>query len=261
MLVDAKKCPECGQVRQMYMFIMRGIKSGECIEECLDCRYDSRKKGRRPKTTKDEQVVFIDGEAYKKCYLCFEYKHTSDYVKEKTRVLGVENRCKVCKRKNHYCREKNVAYYRANKERLDEASRKWKAGNRERYLDTISAKESRRRANANKSVSTLSPDSHFLIRRNFNDVCPLTGSASTHIDHFIPVSWGLGGSDNTNLIPLDRRLNALKGNKNPFIWAEAMLAEGEFEKDAWEALVSRLAKMNDLTLEDYRDFVFMCEPT
>lgn len=49
----------------------------------------------------------------------------------------------------------------------------------------------------------------------FDGKCPLTGSDKIHIDHFIPLSWGHGGTYIGNIIPLSDRFNLSKHAKIP----------------------------------------------
>lgn len=95
------------------------------------------------------------------------------------------------------------------------------------------------------------------IVERFGGHCALTDSKYFTVDHFIPVAWGHGGLTISNVYPLDAELNKSKSDKNPFVWYEEN--RDQIEEERWNELVFYIAIQNDLTVEEFREYVFWCE--
>jgi hypothetical protein len=94
------------------------------------------------------------------------------------------------------------------------------------------------------------------IRGAFEYTCALSDSKEVALEHFIPVSWGHGGTTIDNCYPLCSYLNSSKAGHNPFEWIET---QPNIDRDKWNDLIFYLATHNGLTVEQYRDFVYWCE--
>lgn len=99
-----------------------------------------------------------------------------------------------------------------------------------------------------------------LINEIFDNKCALTGlSSEIASDHFVPVSWGHGGTYIGNIIPLHRSINNSKRNHNPFKWIERNDLPYEIDQEKWKTAIKYLANQNGLTTEEFEDYVNWCE--
>jgi len=94
----------------------------------------------------------------------------------------------------------------------------------------------------------------------FYNKCSLTGSSKNiTIDHFIPITWGHGGTYRGNLIVLDMEINKSKGQHNPFEWIKKDINKNRINTDKFNELVHNLATINGLTYEEFKQYVYWCE--
>lgn len=97
---------------------------------------------------------------------------------------------------------------------------------------------------------------YVLVYERFKG-CALTHETlNIHIDHFVPVSIGHGGTIIENCIPLRADLNLSKSDNNPFEWYEAH--KEDIDEDAWNELILYLAIHNDMTTEEFHEYVNWC---
>lgn len=239
---------------------------GEFLDICNDCYwYTKLNRTKRKPSKQDDLVVFVNGHPLKRCSRCRKYKDAEAFPADKKAVMGIGGKCKSCyseiyhRKYKHTRKEATRIYYRKNKERLDAYNAEWRRENRDKYLLSKKTRQARRRTLKQKLPETMSVNDHFLVCRKFGNKCPLTESRDIQLDHFIPLSWGVGGTDKSNIIPLNKNLNFSKSDRNPLEWAEEMISSGEFSKERWEEVVEYLAHLNGLSVDEYRDFVYMCE--
>lgn len=227
----------------------------------------------------------------KKCLKCNKIKSISEFRKAKWSKDGFDTRCKEC-RKQEYLekRERIIAaslkYYNKNKDKVKryqatyrkknrdyfieylrkyrednleaelERIRKYRENNKEKYNE-----HQKMRRRLEKELDKLhKPVDKNEILKHFNNKCSLTGDKNdVTLDHFIPISWGHGGTYKGNLYPLNIRLNQSKINQNPFEWYEWIKDKADIKKSDWNNLVQYLAKENGLTVEEFKEFVYWCE--
>ncbi len=111
--------------------------------------------------------------------------------------------------------------------------------------------------------SDYETDSAFF---NNYEYCFLTGIKSegygatktVHLDHFIAIDTGHVGRIIGNLYPLSSKLNISKSNKNPFEWIKEDTVANQISPDKWNKLIGYFAHCYDLTVEQYKDFVYWC---
>lgn len=233
-------------------------KCKDCIREEQRYVYKMRKKHGDSFTLRDSKRP-PDGKA--ECKKCGEIKDKTDFYKDSTKSSGVHSYCKDCFRemKQRTRREKGEESLRTrrewaskNRERLREQDRLYRERNRDRRRTS----EQRRRARKAGLPDTLSSECVEDILSHFNEKCAICDSPAETLDHFIPLSSGHGGTVKENIIPLCRKMNASKHGRNPFIWAEDYLSEEQQER--FDEVVKYLADLNELTVEEYREFVFSC---
>jgi 5-methylcytosine-specific restriction endonuclease McrA len=122
---------------------------------------------------------------------------------------------------------------------------------------------SKKYAKSRSEISKLLPST--LSRREITKlreyaVCPLTGETEDlTMDHFIPLNWGHGGLYRGNIFFVSRKLNSSKSKENPFRWIRWLTRYEEINKKGWDALVIELAKENELTKKEFKEFVDWCE--
>lgn len=93
------------------------------------------------------------------------------------------------------------------------------------------------------------------IKRDFGYRCAITGVKYYEFEHFIPIHTGHGGAYEGNIIPLNWSYNNKKRNKNPFYWFTKM---SSISLKRWDDLIGYLAEKNNLSVEEYIEFVNWC---
>lgn len=222
-----------------------------------------------PEGTKME----VDGKVCTKCG--GEPKPLTEYGADKRKSDGRRPHCKECEHlyKLAY-KEKNPEYRRRYYEATSDASRqysrkwaqdnpdlnkirnsRWAANNKTK----IRARDVRRRtakAYLPDAVTWTEWESTLTATKRR---CSLTGTVSNiHMEHWLPIGIGHGGTHVGNIYPMQGTLNLSKSDTNPFEWFEANGQRFELTQSAFDALVWRLAHQNGLTPEEFRDFTYWC---
>lgn len=112
-----------------------------------------------------------------------------------------------------------------------------------------------------RSISNdLSKNDKKIIMETFNYSCALTGETNNvHLDHVIPVSWKKVGTTFSNMIPLNKKINSSKGNKNVFEWYENNKERLGLEDEKFNTMIEYMAQLNNMTTEEYKAYVYECE--
>jgi hypothetical protein len=97
------------------------------------------------------------------------------------------------------------------------------------------------------------------IFERFDNRCALTKSIDIACEHFIPVSWGHGGTYEGNIYLLNYSLNMSKGNLNPFEWIKKKDVKKKISMSRWDKLIKYLAGKNKFTVPEFKEFVYWCE--
>src|SRR5699024_2349289 len=117
----------------------------------------------------------------------------------------------------------------------------------------------RRRTRKSKLPCNFTAKDLESLLRTFNNSCALTGRKDNlQIDHVIPLATGHGGAIYGNMAPLTGVLNSSKNDANIFEWFEANRQRFELSQDKFDRLIDFLAEANDMTVEEYRDYVYWC---
>lgn len=99
-----------------------------------------------------------------------------------------------------------------------------------------------------------------LLLLKFNNSCALTGeSENIEFDHVIPISWRVFGTTINNIIPLNKSLNASKGNRNIFKWYEENKDKFDIDEYKFKNAISYVAELNNMTYDEYEKFVYIRE--
>jgi|GEM_PF-5646252 len=89
--------------------------------------------------------------------------------------------------------------------------------------------------------------------------CALTGEKiDIEFDHFIPVSWGHGGTYKGNMVPMSSLLNMDKDNQNPFEWVKKPEVARKIDSERWQVLIEYLANLHGIAPDQYEQYVYWC---
>ena len=204
--------------------------------------------------------ILVEG---KPCSQCREFKSVNDYGKDSARKTGIKPRCKHCEAVN------SRNYREGNKAKVVEYNRKYYEGNKEYYAeyqrnsrrenkDVYNAYKQIRRARKRNLPDTLTSEQVDMIKLNFNGKCALTGEDSFELDHFVAISTEHGGTVYENMIPLSRKLNASKGDKNPFEWFAQNKDRFNLSEEKFDYVVGYLAELNGMRYGEYISYVNDC---
>lgn len=239
---------------------------------------------------KKKEVEIREGVPGKTCNKCSEWKSLEEYWSDKDGVGGKYSVCKVCKsasqKQEKYKEGKSERFkkhYRENKEYHKERNRKYREVNHQEKLDSDKRYREQHKVERAEYFSRWCKDNRLrrqatelrrrahqrLLESNFPyseqeevlitfDGCALTGSKDIHWDHVIPLSTGHGGTTFKNMIPLRSDLNLSKGTRNIFEWFEVNRQRFELSQDKFDYLIAWLGKANNMTVEEYSNYVNWC---
>ena len=218
----------------------------------------------------------------KVCNRCKEEKplSTEYFGMLKASNDGFNPTCKKCRKlamqKYQKTEKGKRTQAKAGKKYYNNHEEKVKAKARQHYRDNIEAERKRcreysktargrevdRAIQANRSAMKKAlpyprnSNEWHQVLDEFGGVCAITGKSEYSLEHFIPLSWGHGGSLANNIYPMEGSLNMSKSNKHPFKWAERNLKGEQYE--AFLNVARYLAELNGMTLKEFRKFVTWC---
>jgi len=255
-----KECTSCRKVLPRDSFHNRKASPDGKVPRCKDCvaQYKREHRKNNPDKYQRKSLRYYDLPQDKRnCRLCGEIKHVDDFYKDNSRPRGYSYECKPC-----------LAEYRSKIREEDysayiETRRKWAERNRDKlreqqrkYRGNRRINEARRRARKKSLPDTLTQEQAEMVFDNFGGKCAICESPAEHLDHFIPLATGHGGTTYENSVPLCQRCNASKHARNPFEWAAGL---AELERERFHRLVKYLAELNGIAAaEDYEAHVNHC---
>lgn len=238
------------------------------------------KRGRVYYTDKNGSVLVLE------CVKCSELKTRDEFPKDKKSPGGARSRCRDCSkldylknREKHLerakryrnenlelCLQRERKYREKNREKRIEYSAAWYESNKDYFRDwykenkgSVKSSKLRRRALENDLPYNFTKQDYESLLESFSDKCALTGmEGDIHIDHVIPLSTNQGGTYLGNLIPVLSSVNLAKGDKNFFDWFEQDKVRLNLCEERFKAVVEYLAELNEMTVEEYRTFVYEC---
>lgn len=199
-------------------------------------------------------------EGMRQCGKCRQIKHMSEFHKDRRRASGVRSSCKECisaenKRKvrdpNYDHLTPKREYRRRKADMLREMRRVYRSKTRKEHA----LNEAKRRARKRSLPDDFTANDLQEVLFIFDNKCAITGESYEHMDHFIPISSGYGGTVVGNMIPLSSGMNLSKGNQNPFVWADSLSEE---HKARFSIVVEYLADANGMTTAEYKTYVNSC---
>lgn len=240
-----KKCATCREVKPIDEFKRSSRNSSGFSSYCKKCAWESEKKRREN----------LD-----------EKKKEDNRTKE--RLLKAEERLKNPERSREICRrsyfihkpERNATQHKKYEENPDyfkKINKRWRLANAER----IKANNLNRKAMKKALPHSLTKENLLsLIGEDGSKCCALTGETSDcHYCHFIPLKWGHGGSYLANIFLALGKLNISMRTINPFEWFEVQEIAAKLNAEKVAELITRLAAENNMTVEEFREFIYWCE--
>lgn len=229
-----KTCSNCEIEKPLSSFNKNKTRKDGHEEQCRECRREYKRKYRESKRGREKIEEY--------------YKENKDKERERTQSKEYKEYQKTYREKN---KEKLKRYREENRDRLLELKREW-------YKDNITANKVKNNIYFAKMKGleiNWNEEDYEEMMMDFGEVCCLTGTEELHVDHFIAIETGHGGTYKGNMIPLSERLNQTKSNKNPFEWIKEQ--EGDIQLK-FKGVVKMLALYNNLTLKEFKDFVYWC---
>lgn len=275
--IESKECTGCKVVKPLTEFDMGAKGSGGRQPKCRICRriYYSDNKIEILKKTR---AYYYNNKSQ------ISLKRRMNYNTIKDRLLSVRreeynlnreerqqkarryyaNRKSIVTAKERLKRKINPEKYRAKEreyypKRIEQRKIYHKTYYQKNQL-TIKLNAKRRKTKVRELPFQLNVQNWLEIQEHFGQECAL----STHrkdltMEHFIPVSWGHGGTYRGNVYPVHCRINRSKSATNPFIWAERSDVKKLIDMQKWNRLVKILAQENNLEVDEFRRFVDWCE--
>lgn len=167
----------------------------------------------------------------KQCKTCGKYKEVSCFRENnRSKFIEYSNQCIECDKD---FKELNIVKFRL------------------RHIKETSIK-------MNLPVNMTEKQFERMIDR-FDNKCALSESINVICEHFIPVSWGHGGTYEGNVYLLNESLNMSKRDKNPFEWIKDKKVRKKINIRSWNKLIKYLAAKNKLTVEEFKKYIYWCE--
>ncbi|PEM65318.1 hypothetical protein CN613_25580 [Bacillus pseudomycoides] len=200
------------------------------------------------------------------------YKTNRDAIIERSKDYYQNNKEKVKEYHKGYAKEYRIrnkekirmweaTYRRKNRKEITAKATQWR---RDTGYDRIYYKRTRerrillknkRRAFVHELPFNLTDYSELLNKQESR--CPLSGFTNTlHLEHFIPLSIGHGGTTFENCYYMDGSLNISKNAHNPFEWIKTQPIE--YQDRFHSILVPMLAARNEMTVEEFTEYVYWC---
>lgn len=243
-----KTCSKCDALKQEHEFYKGRNDCKECCRNRnAKWRKENPKPKREPKIRKAGYQKLPEG--MRKCSRCEEVKGVKFFYKDSSRASGTSAYCKECvairtSEKRERLGEDFLTtrreWTKRNRDRIREIDRAWVEENRERR--SLSA--SRRRARLVNLPDTFTPEELQDVLDLFQYRCVICESPYEHMDHFIPIASGHGGTTKENMVPMCGFCNSSKSARNPFEWAKALSPK---KKERFNSTVSYLSELNGMS--------------
>ena len=256
--VEAKKCSSCKVVKALDDFQKREGAVGGRFAKCRSCN----NKTDRRKTFSPIKKFLVDGlEIEKKfCTKCETWLVLEGFRKAASSKTGYRSQCKSCEYQYRLETKEDAKIkarqrYHQNKEKYQAYSKEFRKNKPDIYRLATQRRLARKRGLPND----IRNGDLKAIKKHFGNKCALTDSTNVSMEHFIPISWGHGGNIKANLYLLDQQLNSSKSNENPFEWITRPETLEKIDLQRWEKLLRYLAEKNEMSVEEFRDYVYWCE--
>lgn len=242
-----KFCSKCGKDKPLEEFHNHKRTKDGKYYACKECkREQDRKSHIKHKDKRNAKAIkyYEDNKESFKEYRKKYYRENKEFIAESNKKWREANPEKMD--------EYRASYRERNREALREADRIYRSNT----LDKARLRSSRRRARLRSLPDTLTEDEIEVILGIFVGRCSICEGPFEHLDHFIPVSSGHGGTTKENIVPMCAECNIAKGAKNPFEWAKTLTQK---DRERFDSLVEYLTELNGIAaVEDYEAHVYQC---
>jgi len=242
--MKARQCARCKEIKSANDF---GQKEAGFMKRSSICFCCSRKQDKEWKSSNKEKMKERSKEYYEKNKekVAIRFKKYYNENKEHLRELGLNNYWKN--------REKRIEQHREWCANNLEHRRKYRRDNIEKYRNH----NRRYVAKKNKLPNDLTNEGFKQLLEIQSSKCILTlNDKNLHLEHFLPVSIGYGGTTFGNCYYMDGLLNQSKGNRNPFEWVETQ--SEDIQKRFYCLLVPMMAKRNNMSVKEFENYVNHC---
>jgi len=199
-----------------------------------------------------DNIIFEGTNLTKKCNMCLEHLPLSKFGRKTKGYLGVKARCKEClnmQQKKFYSESPEYRKYQ------NEYTNTWRNNNKERASEIAMKNKIARK---NQKIRRRTLKSYLPNELTTENLANLLDGISEgyHVDHFLPLSIGHGGTYLGNLIVIPSSWNVTKSAKNPFEWCEEKLTIDE--KEGYIKKVTYLANLNGMSLSEFEKYTYWC---
>lgn len=225
-------------------------------------------KNNKEQTTETNKIWYENNKERKRQTNKLGYQRNREHVLETGKIWRLNNPDKVvANARNGYQRNRESVIQRTsqwqkdNPELVKVYSKKWYTNNpdkvRERnrtwYInnkDKAKLKYVIYRTRLASLPNTITPKLYKELLEFQNGECVISGiSENLHLEHFIPISWGVGGTTAENCYYMDGSLNSSKHNRNPFQWIQTQ--SEDYQQRFNDVLVPMMAERNGMTVEEF----------
>lgn len=244
-MIQTKKCASCRQTLPTNEFYKSERNISGLDSYCNSCKYEQEKKRREGFDEK------------KKAFYRLKDKQT----KAASRRRNPEKSREIQRRSYQLHRAKRIETmrnnYHENPNYYSESNKLYRKANHHQ----IKAKNANRRALEKALPYTLiDKDLISLHSKSGAKECALTGLIENiDICHSIPLKWGHGGSYIGNVFLGFNKLNLEMRTRNPFEWFDDKVRNNILFVDKVNTLIFRLASDNNLSTDEFKEFVYWCE--
>ncbi|KPB04726.1 hypothetical protein [Bacillus sp. CHD6a] len=151
-------------------------------------------------------------------------------------------------------RESRRQYRKENAQLIKERKRKYYEENPHVKL----ANNQRRRAKIKRLPNDLTAEQALKVKKHFGNCAISKIDEDTHLDHFICLATGYGGTTISNMLPIAASLNISKNYFNPFDWVQRRDVAAKLDKKKWLSALKYLGELNEMTIKEYREYVNYC---
>ncbi|PGZ62151.1 hypothetical protein COE58_10440 [Bacillus cereus] len=243
-------CTKCGFIGTLNDFYFDSKSLYDKHSHCKSCVDESNRKWEEENKEHSIQI--------QKDY----YRNNLEAIRKSRKEYRNRNQEKIKLARKKYLRDnKEKIYWKKKKDRElypeKEKTRieNWIKKNPEKYK----LLSQRRLARQKMLPDTLTEEQLITVMEKYNGSCCLTGNKEdVTIDHVVPLFTGHGGTIYENVLPLTRKLNSSKQEKNIFEWAELLHEYYGFTMDRFYEVIREVAERNNMTIEEYKTYYYSC---
>ncbi|MFJ8257187.1 hypothetical protein ACIQ4Z_07830 [Peribacillus asahii] len=276
-MVEAKQCTVCNEVKPLEDFNIGRKSSGGRQPKCKECRKRYYRNNYTHINDKSMMNYYKNHEDNKLKLKVYYSKHKDQIrLARKEKYYSNHQETLLLKRKGYLQnretilerqrlkRAENIEYHREQDRKRYIKRKEQRSIYHQKYYEmnkaTIKLNSKKRKTSLKSLPFTLTEQQWNQIQSDFNYSCALSEHHSDlNMEHFIPVSWGHGGTYVGNVYPVHWKINRSKSDTNPFVWIERNDVKESVDMDKWYRLIGYLAEQNHLSVNEFRDFVSWCD--